>query len=138
MAGTNHIIKIYSNGVSSTPLAVNPGDTVQWSCPSASESGDAVSATGASITFTDTTQNGPFTEPQAGLGGTVDITNNGTTAKYTVADQVGTYPYEVVPNLEGGPTSPSIATIHVTFDSATDRDSISPGTPTFTVTQVSF
>jgi hypothetical protein len=117
MAGTNHVVDIYLTGVSPSLVVANPQDTVQWSCPSGpSDAVDIGFATGASITFTGST---PF---GSGFGGSVDITNNGTSAKYTIGNEAksGTYSYRVLTKDEGQSQEMYTASIQVTDDMIVD------------------
>ncbi len=110
--GTKHTVDIYLTGVSSSVVAANPEDTVQWSCPSGpSDSVDIGFASGASITFT---SSNPFT---SSVEGGIDITNNGTSSTYTISSGAqGTYSYSVVTKYEGATYETYSASIQVTDD----------------------
>ncbi len=104
MAGTSHVVDIYLTEVSPSFVATNPQDTVQWSCSSGS-------STGASITFT---ASNPF---GSGFSGTVDITNNGTSSKYTISDEA-----KNGPSVEPVPAGPgSVPSVPLGFDPSRGR-----------------
>jgi len=110
--GTNHVVDIYLTGVSPSIVAANPEDTVQFSCPSGpSNSVDVGFATGATITFTG---NWPF----GGSASTINITNNGTSSKYSIGSTTksGSYGYSAVAKLDGESHETFTGSIQVTTD----------------------